>query len=140
MTRPSFLDRKNSDRLKQLVSEFARLEGRQPRVMLSSVLPLDEEEEISDFAVSLSGLGFDVDIGPVARSFEQLGLNALESDVDVLILFRLDHGDEGNFQMRLKEFVKQKGCDDLLILYDPSGLSSSHVLKMLEKWLAGILE
>ena len=123
-----------------MVSEFALLEGRQPRVMLSSVLSLENDAEISDFAVSLSGLGFDVDVGPVARNPRQLGLNALENDVDVLILFRLGPGAKADFQLGLQEFLRQQGRDDLLTIHDPSGLSFSKVLNRLIKWLSEIQE
>ena len=141
MTQSFFRDIENSDQIKQMVSEFALLEGRQPRVMLSSALSLENDAKVSDFAVSLSGLGFDVDVGPVARNPRQLGLNALENDVDVLILFQVNAvGDRVDFQLRLQEFLRQQGRDDLLTIYNPSGLSYSKVLDRLIKWLSEIRE
>jgi hypothetical protein len=61
--------------------------------------------------------------------------------VDVLILFRVNSvGEESDFQLRLQEFLRQQGRDDLLTIHNPSGLSFSEVLVRLIKWLSEIHE
>jgi methylmalonyl-CoA mutase len=140
MTKPSVRYGEENDLLKKQVTEFARLEGRQPRVMLSSFEPHEGDEKSSDLAVFLSDLGFDVDIGPVVQGPDQLGMNALENDVDVLILFRLKQEDHPDFLSALRGFLEQEGCEEMVVFDDSCEMSGSSVLKRLRAWLSGILE
>jgi methylmalonyl-CoA mutase cobalamin-binding subunit len=121
--------------LKSLVEKFSKQEGRQPRAMICRSRECEADEKIKQTSVDLAGYGFDVDIGIPFDSFVQLGMNAIENDADLLILF----GPEGNqgkeFMIHLEEFFSEKGYPDLLILHLPLGFTPSFIRETLSNWL-----
>jgi len=131
-------------RLKQLVEEFAALEGRQPRAMVSSSLPLAGDERNEETAVFLSDLGFNVDVGPYFHSERELVSNATENDVDVLILSKVNQLNQTDFMAKLKDVLREKGRSDLIVIpmsSDPTTtpLSASDLSRKLETALSHLL-
>lgn len=131
-------------RLKQLVEEFAALEGRQPRAMVSSSLPLAGDERNEENAVFLSDLGFNVDVGPYFHSERELVSNATENDVDVLILSKVNQLNQTDFMAKLKDVLREKGRSDLIVIpmsSDPTTtpLSASDLSRKLETALSHLL-
>jgi len=121
--------------LKWLVEKFSKQEGRQPRAMVCRSREFKADEKIKQISVDLAGFGFDVDIGIPFHSFVQLGMNAIENDADLLILF----GPEGNqgkdFMTHLEEFLSEKGCPDLLILQLKLDFTPDVIRETLNNWL-----
>ena len=121
--------------LKSLVETFSKQEGRQPRAMVCRSRECEADKKIKEISVDLAGYGFDVDIGIPFDSFVQLGMNAIENDADLLILF----GPEGNqgkdFMTHLEEFLSEKGCPDLLILQLPLDFTPDLIRETLNNWL-----
>ncbi len=121
--------------LKSLVEKFSKQEGRQPRAMVCRSRECEADEKIKQISVDLAGSGFDVDIGIPFDSFVQLGMNAIENDADLLILF----GPEGNqgkdFMTHLEEFLSEKGCPDLLILQLKLDFTPDVIRETLNNWL-----
>ena len=121
--------------LKSLVEKFSNQEGRQPRAMVCRSRECEADEKIKQISVDLAGSGFDVDIGIPFDSFVQLGMNAIENDADLLILF----GPEGNqgkdFMTHLEEFLSEKGCPDLLILRLKLDFTPDLMRETLNNWL-----
>jgi methylmalonyl-CoA mutase len=131
-------------RLKQLVEEFAALEGRQPRAMVSSSLPLAGDERNEETAVFLSDLGFNVDVGPYFHSERELVSNATENDVDILILSKVNQLNQTDFMAKLKDVLREKGRSDLIVIpmsSDPTTtpLSASDLSRKLETALSHLL-
>ena len=121
--------------LKSLVEKFSKKEGRQPRAMVCRSRECEADKKINQISVDLAGSGFDVDIGIPFDSFVQLGMNAIENDADLLILF----GPEGNqgkdFMTHLEEFFSEKGYPDLLILQLPLDFTPDLIRETLNNWL-----
>lgn len=120
---------------KLLVQKFSRLEGRQPRAMVCRNRECDADQKIQEISVDLAGFGFDVDIGIPFDSIFKLGMNAIENDADLLILF----GPEGNqgkdFMTHLELFLSEKGYPDLLILQLPLDFAPDLMKETLNNWL-----
>ena len=72
--------------LSDLVEVFSRLEGRQPRVMVSCEAPPKCPEHVNSVSLYLADHGFDVDVGPYFIHPEDLSLHAIENDVDLLVI------------------------------------------------------
>lgn len=125
--------------LKRLVHEFASLEGRQPRVMLSSRLPLDGDERIQELAVLLADVGFDVDIGPYFKESHELVVNATENDVDVLILSKIDSADQMDFKASMKKLLNEAGRSDLVIVPGAVTMKGPELVQKLETILNDLL-
>ena len=121
--------------LKLLIDEFAVLEGRQPRVMVSRKRSSPDEDRINSISVNLAGYGFDVDIGIPFESSEKLGMNAIENDTDALVLLGLDSNACDNFISELQALLSDKGYSDLLILYRSNDIEVPNLYKRLENWL-----
>lgn len=111
------------EELKHLVDEFAKLEGRRPRILvaLSKNAPNKKFNEISS---SLADLGFDVDLAPRFISFESLSRQAMENDVHTLLILadKSEINDSGD-AIR-KELKKHLPSDILSVIKSNSSLSS----------------
>lgn len=130
----------SDQKLVRLVRKFSVLEGRQPRAMVCRSQGYETEEKIKEVSVDLAGFGFDVDIGVPFDSILTLGMNAIENDVDLLILFGLDGNSGKDFVAGLKMFFSEKGYPDLLILRQALDFSSDDFKESLTDWLGQTLQ
>jgi methylmalonyl-CoA mutase len=121
--------------LKKFVEKFSRLEGRQPRVMVCRNRGYEVDSKINEVSVDLAGFGFDVDIGIPFDSFRKLGMNAIENDVDVLVLFGKEDNPGPDFISNLKEFLSQNGYSDVLIVKHSPDFSPLDLRGDLVNWL-----
>lgn len=128
--------------LKKLVRKFARLEGRQPRAMVSSRLPLTGDEKIEETAVLLADLGFNVDIGPFFKVEQELVANAVENDVDVLIVSKItEHSrNQAEFIDNSNDLLNKRGRKDLLLIHGSHDLTDLDLIGQLESALAQLLQ
>ena len=95
-----------------LVDEFAKLEGRRPRILvaLTKNAPNKQFNEISS---SLADLGFDVDIAPRFVSFESLSRQAIDNDVHALLILA-DKSEVNDFGDEIRKELKQHLPSDIL--------------------------
>ena len=109
--------------LKLLVDEFAKLEGRRPRILvaLSKNTPNKQFNEISS---SLADLGFDVDLAPRFISFESLSRQAMENDVHTLLILADKSEVNESGDAISKELKKHLPSDILSIIKSNSTLNS----------------
>ena len=135
-----FEEPRSDQKLARLVRKFCVLEGRQPRAMVCRSQEFEAEEKIKEVSVDLAGFGFDVDIGVPFDSILSLGMNAIENDVDLLILFGLEGNSGNEFVAGLKTFFSEKGYADLLILSHSRDFSSDDFKESLTAWLGQTLQ
>jgi methylmalonyl-CoA mutase len=121
--------------LKELVDKFAKLEGRQPRVMMCRSRETPGDQRLNLVSVNVAGFGFDVDLGTPFDSVTGLGTNAIENDSDVLLLFSNPSDDMETFVSNLEKFLSVNGYSDLLILHDSQDLTYPELAVSLKKWL-----
>ncbi len=126
--------------LKFLVNKFSMLEGRQPRVMVCRSQEYEADSKINETSVDLAGFGFDVDIGIPYDSFAKLGMNAIENDVDVLVLFTKEDDSDRDFISNLAGFLSQNGYSDILIINKPQGSLPLDFAGELIAWLRQVLQ
>ncbi|WKN31194.1 methylmalonyl-CoA mutase [Porifericola rhodea] len=69
---------------RKLSDEFARLEGRRPRIMVAKMGQDGHDRGAKVIATSFADLGFDVDIGPLFQTPEEVARQAAENDVHVI--------------------------------------------------------
>jgi len=69
---------------RRLSDEFARLEGRRPRIMVAKMGQDGHDRGAKVIATSFADLGFDVDIGPLFQTPEEVARQAAENDVHVI--------------------------------------------------------
>lgn len=128
-------DKSVEETIKALVGKFATLEGRQPRAMICRSRETSEDQKQNLLSVKLADLGFDVDLGIPFDSVTGLGTNAIENDLDVIVLFTSASKDMEAFVSNLEKFLSVNGYSDVLILHKPQHLTYPELAISLKKWL-----
>lgn len=67
-----------------LADEFARLDGRRPRIMIAKIGQDGHDRGAKIVATSYADIGFDVDIGPLFQTPKEAAKQAVENDVHIL--------------------------------------------------------
>jgi len=75
----------------RLVNEFARKEGRRPRILLTQMGWDDRRLKAKSISAEYAEIGFDVDIGPRFQNPAEAAKHAVENDVHVIEIYDLDH-------------------------------------------------
>ncbi|MDQ3394717.1 MAG: methylmalonyl-CoA mutase, partial [Bacteroidota bacterium] len=68
----------------KLTDEFAQLEGRRPRILVAKMGQDGHDRGAKVIATSFADLGFDVDIGPLFQTPEEVARQAAENDVHIV--------------------------------------------------------
>nr|WP_238325448.1 methylmalonyl-CoA mutase [Lunatimonas lonarensis] len=69
---------------KEKADEFAKLEGRRPRILVAKIGQDGHDRGAKIIASGFSDLGFDVDVGPLFQTPEEVAKQAVENDVHVV--------------------------------------------------------
>ncbi len=77
-------DDENFRRAREMSDEFARLEGRRPRIMVAKMGQDGHDRGAKVIATSFADLGFDVDIAPLFQTPQEVAMQAIENDVHVI--------------------------------------------------------
>jgi methylmalonyl-CoA mutase len=70
--------------VRALSDKFASLEGRRPRILVAKMGQDGHDRGSKVIATSFADLGFDVDIGPLFQTPEEVAMQAAENDVHVV--------------------------------------------------------
>ncbi len=70
--------------VRERVAEFARLEGRRPRLLVVKLGQDGHDRGAKVIATAFADLGFDVDVGPLFQTPEEAARDAVEADVHVV--------------------------------------------------------
>jgi methylmalonyl-CoA mutase len=69
---------------REMADRFAELDGRRPRIMVAKMGQDGHDRGAKIIATSFADLGFDVDIGPLFLTPEEVARQAAENDVHVI--------------------------------------------------------
>lgn len=75
---------KEFEEAKALSDQFAELDGRRPRILVAKMGQDGHDRGAKVIATSFADLGFDVDIGPLFQTPEEVAKQAAENDVHVV--------------------------------------------------------
>ncbi|RMG71272.1 MAG: methylmalonyl-CoA mutase, partial [Bacteroidetes bacterium] len=103
------------DQARALADDFAKLEGRRPRIMIAKMGQDGHDRGAKVISTSFADLGFDVDIGPLFQMPEEVARQAIENDVDVVGVSSLAAGHKTLVPQLIAELAKQ-GRDDILVI------------------------
>ena len=98
----------------QLAEEFARQEGRRPRILVAKMGQDGHDRGAKVIATALADLGFDVDVGPLFQTPREAARMAVENDVHVLGASSLAGGHKTLVPEVIAE-LKKLGRDDILV-------------------------
>lgn len=100
---------------RKLADEFAKVEGRRPRIMVAKMGQDGHDRGAKVISTSFADLGFDVDIGPLFQTPAEVAKQAVENDVHILGVSSLAAGHKTLVPQVIAELKKQ-GADDILII------------------------
>ncbi len=108
-------DDKSFDEAKQLADEFAKKEGRRPRIMIAKMGQDGHDRGAKVVATGYADLGFDVDIGPLFQTPAEAAKQAIENDVHVLGVSSLAAGHKTLVPQVIAE-LKKYGRQDIMVI------------------------
>jgi methylmalonyl-CoA mutase len=97
------------------VEAFAREEGRRPRILVAKMGQDGHDRGAKVIATAFADLGFDVDIGPLFQTPEEVAKDAIESDVHVIGISSQAAGHK-TLVPQLIEALKQQNAEDILVI------------------------
>ncbi len=103
------------EKAKQLANQFAKSEGRRPRIMIAKMGQDGHDRGAKVVATGYADLGFDVDIGPLFQTAEEAAKQAVENDVHVLGISSLAGGHKTLVPKVIKA-LKTYGREDIMVI------------------------
>ncbi len=109
---------KNDDmfeRAKEMCAEFAKKEGRQPRIMIAKLGQDGHDRGAKVVATGYADIGFDVDMGPLFQTPAEAAKQAVENDVHVVGVSSLAAG-HLTLVPQIIEELKKLGREDIIVV------------------------
>ena len=98
----------------RLTAEFAKKEGRQPRIMIAKMGQDGHDRGAKVVATGYADCGFDVDMGPLFQTPEEAAKQAVENDVHCLGVSSLAAGHKTLIPQVIEE-LKKLGRPDIMV-------------------------
>lgn len=105
----------NFAKAKQLADEFAKQEGRRPRIMIAKMGQDGHDRGAKVVATGYADVGFDVDMGPLFQTPAEAAKQAVENDVHVLGVSSLAAGHKTLVPQVIEE-LKKYGREDIMVI------------------------
>ncbi|MFZ4707153.1 MAG: methylmalonyl-CoA mutase, partial [Bacteroidales bacterium] len=99
----------------EMADEFARLDGRRPRIMIAKMGQDGHDRGAKVVATGYADIGFDVDIGPLFQTPAEAAKQAVENDVHILGVSSLAAGHKTLVPQVISE-LKALGREDIMVI------------------------
>ncbi|MCB0812440.1 MAG: cobalamin-dependent protein, partial [Flavobacteriales bacterium] len=100
----------------RLADEFAKAEGRRPRILVAKMGQDGHDRGAKVIATSFADIGFDVDIGPLFQTPQEVARQAIENDVHVLGISSLAGGHKTLVPEVIQELRETYNRPDILVV------------------------
>ena len=100
---------------KQMAEQFAKKEGRQPRIMIANLGQDGHDRGAKVVATGYADIGFDVDMGPLFQTPAEAAKQAVENDVHVVGVSSLAAGHKTLVPQIVAELAKL-GREDIVVI------------------------
>ena len=101
-------------RAQKMTEEFAKREGRQPRIMIAKMGQDGHDRGAKVVATGYADCGFDVDMGPLFQTPAEAARQAVENDVHILGVSSLAAGHKTLIPQVIEE-LKKLGREDIMV-------------------------
>ena len=108
-------DSESFKKAQALTDEFAKLEGRRPRIMVAKMGQDGHDRGAKVVATGYADLGFDVDMGPLFQTPAEAAKQAVENDVHILGVSSLAAGHKTLVPQVIEE-LKKLGREDIMVV------------------------
>ncbi|MCD8101090.1 MAG: methylmalonyl-CoA mutase [Alistipes sp.] len=103
------------EKARQMARDFAKKEGRQPRIMIAKLGQDGHDRGAKVVATGYADIGFDVDMGPLFQTPEEAAKQAVENDVHVVGVSSLAAGHLTLVPQIIGE-LKKLGREDIIVI------------------------
>ncbi len=100
---------------REMTNQFAELDGRRPRILVAKMGQDGHDRGAKIIATSFADLGFDVDMGPLFQTPDEVARQAAENDVHIVGVSSLAAGHK-TLVPQLIEELKKIGRDDIMVI------------------------
>ncbi len=108
-------DNASFKKAQELCDEFAKLEGRRPRIMIAKMGQDGHDRGAKVVATGYADLGFDVDMGPLFQTPAESAKQAVENDVHIVGVSSLAAGHKTLVPQIIEE-LKKLGREDIMVV------------------------
>jgi len=108
-------DQESFKKATELSDLFASIEGRRPRIMVAKMGQDGHDRGAKVIATGFADLGFDVDIGPLFQTPEEVAAQAIENDVHLVGASSLAAGHK-TLVPQLIQALKAQGREDIMVV------------------------
>ena len=105
----------NFEKAKQMCADFAKKEGRQPRIMIAKLGQDGHDRGAKVVATGYADIGFDVDMGPLFQTPAEAAKQAVENDVHIVGVSSLAAGHLTLVPQIIEELAKL-GREDIIVV------------------------
>ena len=108
----------NNERFQQILEQveaFQQEFGRRPRILVAKLGQDGHDRGAKVIASALADLGFDVDIGPLFQTPEEVAKQAIENDVHIIGVSTLAGAHKTLVPLLIEE-LRRQGVDDILVV------------------------
>ncbi len=105
---------KSFERARELVREFTEKEGRRPRILVAKMGQDGHDRGAKVVSTGFADIGFDVDVGPLFQTPEEVAKQAVENDVHFVGVSSLAAGHKTLVPALIAE-LKKLGREDILV-------------------------
>jgi methylmalonyl-CoA mutase len=102
-------------RAKELADEFERLTVRRPRILIAKMGQDGHDRGAKVVATAFADIGFDVDLGPLFSTPEEVFKQAVDNDVDIISVSSLAGGHKTLISDLIK-IMKESGREDFMVV------------------------
>jgi methylmalonyl-CoA mutase len=103
------------DEARRMAEQFEEAEGRRPRILVAKMGQDGHDRGQKVIATAFADLGFDVDVGPLFQTPEEVARQAVEADVHVVGVNSLAAG-HLTLVPALRDALAELGADDVLVV------------------------
>ena len=111
----SYPDQDELAEVKQLVEQFAVAEGRRPRMLVAKMGQDGHDRGAKVISTAFADLGFDIDIGSLFQTPEEVVKQAVENDVHVIGVSSQAAGHK-TLVAELTQALRQQGAEDIKVV------------------------
>ncbi len=101
--------------VQKLADEFEKKEGRRPRIMVAKLGQDGHDRGAKVISTAFADLGFDVDIGPLFQTPEEVAKQGVENDVHIIGMSSLAGGHKTLLPQLVSE-LKKLGREDIAVV------------------------
>ncbi len=114
--RAEFGDDEEIAHVRKLTDDFAEVEGRRPRILVAKMGQDGHDRGAKVIATAFADLGFDVDIGPLFQTPEEVARQAMENDVHAVGVSSLAAGHKTLVPQLAAELARLGRADIMIVV------------------------